>query len=145
MNCSTCRYSNVRTQDSKKEKFVGNAFLFSKHQSDDYFIFTKLHVSMKSLNVERLWLILDLLKTNDICFSFHLVCKCFYTIANNYNRLKSTFTYQALGFDIRRLCRIVQVENIISLTLQNSLQFKYCQVLSIICIPSSIASVDTHR
>ncbi|CAF3372117.1 unnamed protein product [Rotaria sp. Silwood2] len=75
---------------------------------------------MTTLPAEILYLIFDRFSANDIHFSLRLVCKRLNTITNNYNRLRIKFTYRTSKFDIRRLCRIIQPENVISLNLQNS-------------------------
>ncbi|CAF0972999.1 unnamed protein product [Adineta steineri] len=75
----------------------------------------------QTLPVELIYRMLDLLDAKDILFSFGHVCRRFYTIARNYNRLSIKFTYDSPIADIRRLCRVIKPENIVVLSLKNSL------------------------
>lgn len=99
---------------------------FSWQQCDVYFFIISLTVSMSSVSifltipVELVEIILDLLDTCTILFSFSQVCRRFHTIAHNYSRLSITFNAESSEADIQRTCRAIQPKNIVALTLKNS-------------------------
>lgn len=82
--------------------------------------YTHFNMSIETLPTEIFHRIFDQLDTKDIHFSCRFVCKRFYAMANSYDRLKIELTYQASKSKIRQIFRMVQPENIVQLTVQNS-------------------------
>lgn len=71
-----------------------------------------------ALPIELLHRILDNLDIRSIIFSFRAVCKTFYSIANNYQRLKLELSNHSTNDPFDRLYRIISLENIGTLVLQ---------------------------
>ncbi|CAF3943490.1 unnamed protein product [Rotaria magnacalcarata] len=72
-------------------------------------------MAMTDLPVELIYPILDLLNAEDILFAFRLVCRQFYRIVENYDRLKIQLRWHTSKATIQRLCRIVRPKNVTSL------------------------------
>ncbi|CAM2725398.1 unnamed protein product [Rotaria socialis] len=75
---------------------------------------------MTDLPVELIYPILDFLHAEDILFTFRLVCRQFYRIVENYDRLKIQLRRQTSKAVIQRLCRVVRPKNVTSLLFEKS-------------------------
>ena len=75
-------------------------------------------LSVDWLPVEILHRILDHLDGQTILLSIRYVSKQFQTVTNNYNKYKLNFS-SILKTQFRLICRIIQPEDVISLTLSN--------------------------
>jgi hypothetical protein len=73
---------------------------------------------LQTLPVELIHQILDNLDTETIFLSLRTICKRFYTIINIYNRYKLDFRYFS-KVNFHQVCRIVHLENIISIILSD--------------------------
>ena len=71
--------------------------------------------------VELIERVLDLLDGNEILLSFGHVCRRFQTITQNYNRLSIKFISPLSSNYVQRLHRDIRTENVVALTLDNSL------------------------
>jgi hypothetical protein len=117
--------------------FVESNFLSrEEHMDSSIDSITSLH----KLPVEILYRILDHLEVKDILFSFGHVCSKFYAITNNYNRLRIEISSHPWKITIDRISRIIQPENVTSLTL-----WKSFSDLTSDEIDSFFSSIDIHR
>ncbi|CAF3720647.1 unnamed protein product [Rotaria socialis] len=77
-------------------------------------------MAMTDLPVELIYPILDFLHAEDILFTFRLVCRQFYRIVENYDRLKIQLRRKTSKAVIQRLCRVVRPKNVTSLLFEKS-------------------------
>ncbi|CAF2152162.1 unnamed protein product [Rotaria magnacalcarata] len=81
-------------------------------------MFTKTESYLQVLPIELIHRIFDHLDAETIIFSIRRVSKRFYTIANTCNRYQLDFRY-AFKYDLNIIARIVDLKNVISLTLSD--------------------------
>ncbi|CAF2808808.1 unnamed protein product [Rotaria sp. Silwood2] len=79
---------------------------------------TILNSSLDTLPVELIHRIFNSLDEQTIILSLRYVCKRFYTIVNVYDHYKLNFE-SILKSNFDRICRFIQLENVISLTLSD--------------------------
>ena len=72
------------------------------------------------LPTEMVYHLLDFLDAPEILFSFRLVCRRFYSIVENYDRVRIELDPRTSRNSSQRLCRIVQPSSVISLILSKS-------------------------
>jgi hypothetical protein len=82
-------------------------------------ISTNLIPSLEILPVEILYRIFDNLDTRTIFFSVRLVCRLFQAVVNTYHRYDLNLK-SASKSDVHVLCRSINPQNIVSLTLSDS-------------------------